>query len=116
MGEKEEPLFSRRIESRNEVSQREGVFRRRDMVPALHYDRIGTLPEEAVEPVSHAFMRVGCRHSGPEADLGLDVLESGRPVELLRWPRFLPAGQGEGGKKSGGKGGKGGKGGPKASL
>jgi hypothetical protein len=83
------------------------------MVPALYYDRIGPLPEQAVEPVSHAFMRIGSRHSGPEADLGLDVLEGGRSIELLGWPRFFPAGESESGKKGDGKGGKGG---PTASL
>jgi hypothetical protein len=106
MREQKDPLLRRRVESGDEVPEWQRVSACSDVAPALYHDRIRTLPQQAVEPVSHLPVRLGTRNSRPESHLGLDVPKGCGTVELPGWTRLVPTG----GEREDGKDGKEGKG------
>src|SRR5688500_12858629 len=68
-----QPLLGARIETRDEIPQRQRVSSRSNMVPALHDDRVRPLAQKAIEPVAHPTMRFSSRYAWAEAHLRLDV-------------------------------------------
>jgi hypothetical protein len=107
VGEQQQPLLGRRIETGDEVPQRKRVLAGSDVLPALHDHGVCPLAKQAVKPVCRLPVCLGARHPGTKADLRLDVAQRSVPLELLRWAGLFLTGE-NGDDGDGGEGGAGG--------
>src|SRR4029077_8790660 len=84
MRQKQHPGCSGWVEPGDEVPERERVALGRDMGPRLYNQRVRPPAEQAVEPLGHLLVRLRARNARTERYLGLQVLERGRALELMR--------------------------------
>ena len=55
------------------------------MLPLLHYERVGPLPEQRIEPRGLRGVCGSPRNTVPEPHLPFEVTKRGLPVELAGW-------------------------------